>query len=213
QANIALDYDPSLTGGHLLKGQLLLTLQRYAEAAAPLEENLRRKPDDAAARKLLRLAQAPREDGPYLKEIVNVFEAQEFFAGMGHVNDVFLKRVVGPLQERLPGYRKQIDAGWPGLKLGNKLFIHPSGELWLNGLPYGDTIRSLQPLQGIPITHLDLRGLHKIDSLEPLRGMPLTWLSLMDTGSIPDLGPLQGMKLTFLHIKSSGPIRDFKPLA
>jgi serine/threonine protein kinase len=116
QANIALDYDPSLTDGHLLKGQLLLTLQRYAEAATPLEEYLKRKPDDAAARKLLRLAQQPREDGPYLKEIVNVFEAQEFFAGMGHVNDVFLKRVVGPLQERLPGYRKQIDAGWPGLK-------------------------------------------------------------------------------------------------
>jgi serine/threonine protein kinase len=208
QANIALDFDPSLTEGYLLQGQLLLTLQRSPEAVKPLREYVARKPIAATASKLLRLAEQPREGGAYLQDLAKVFEEQKFYAGMGHLNAVVLRDFVGPLKERLPIYQAQIDAGWPGLKLGTRLQITPAGELSL-GLPGGDKIRDLGPLKGIPINRLELRSLTKLENLEPLRGMPLTWLNLdgPDGGhrsNIDDLGPLRGMKrLTWLSMAGS----------
>src|SRR5207248_1162892 len=112
----------------------------------PLREYLSRKPADLAASKLLRLAEQPRKGGPYLQEIAGVFEEQKFYAGMGHLNALVIKDFVGPLTERLAGYRKQIDAGWPGMKLGDRLSITPVGELSLNLGGLGDRIRDLGPL-------------------------------------------------------------------
>jgi serine/threonine protein kinase len=213
QANIALDSDPSLTEGYLLKGQLLFALGRYAKAADPLRDYRKHKPDDAAAGKLLRLAEEPRTESNYLWQVARLFEEQKFFGGMTHLDRKYTESL-GPLKDRLPGYRKLIEAGWPGLKLGNELRITREGQLHMAvSFSWGtDEVRDLGPLKGIPINELNLRGLRKLDRHEPLRGMPLTRLDVFDCGGFKTLEPLAGMRLTYLRLRGAGPYPDVKPL-
>jgi serine/threonine protein kinase len=212
QVSIALDSDPSLTEGHRLKGQLLLTLGRYAEAAEPLRDYLALRPDDAAAGKLLRLAEQPRNEPAYLWAIARVLEEQKFFGGMWQVDRKFAESL-GPLKDRLPGYQKMIDAAWPGLKLGNGLTRTREGKLQLGIDGKFDEVRDLGGLAGIPINLLSLRDLKQLNDLEGLRGMPLTWLDLFDCSArIKTLDPLAGMKLTHLRLRGAGPYPDVKAL-
>jgi serine/threonine protein kinase len=210
QANIAIDSDPSLSEAYLLKGQLLFALRRYAEAVAPLRDYLARKPGELAASKLLRLAEQPSREAPYLWEVGRVFEEQKFHGGMWQLNKEFTERVES-LKARLPGYRKMIDAGSPELLLGKHLQLTREGTLRLG--VWDSRIRDLEALKGIPIHELYFRGLSKFDGrLDPLRGMPLTALHFFDGGNIKSLDALGGMKLTNLLLRGAGPFTDLKPL-
>src|SRR5207244_234367 len=74
QVGVALDSDPELTEGHLLRGQLLFGLERYSEAAEPLAEYLRRKPGDAQTSKLAELAAKPEPDkAAYFVALYEIF--------------------------------------------------------------------------------------------------------------------------------------------
>src|SRR5262249_27212361 len=69
QVEVALEYDPERDEAYLLKGQFLLTLGRFGEAAKPLKEYARRQPEDQAAGRLAQLAAEPDlKSAAYFKE-------------------------------------------------------------------------------------------------------------------------------------------------
>jgi len=119
----------------------------------------------------------------------------------------------------------------PGLPTGVQWFEKKDGALSFNGHKGGKALRDLTPLQGLPLSEvnvgstavtdlsplrgmplrmLDIRGT-AVRDLEPLRGMPLEQLEA-DTTQVWDLTPLRGMPLKRLALRLC-PIRDIAPLA
>jgi serine/threonine protein kinase len=82
-------------------------------------------------------------------------------------------------------------------------------ELGLIRVELPTSVRSLIPLQGLPIQSLSFYG-SNVSDLTPLRGMPLSVLDLHDS-KVSDLTPLAGMPLSELFIHST-PVTSLEPL-
>jgi Leucine-rich repeat (LRR) protein len=209
QVSAALDFDPALTDGYLLKGQLLLSLQRYGEAVEPLREYSKRKPGNALARQLVASAERPEPTkAAYFVSLSDVFQKQKASALADHMTRL-AERLIEPKRDKLALYQKRIDIAWPGL--GPRLQL-VNDEYHLGGLGGNQPVVSdLTRLKGIPLSALDLRGT-KVESLEPLRGMSLVWLNISGCISIHDLGPLKGMPLKLLEMEWLGEVTSLEPL-
>ena len=211
QVDTALEYDADQTDAFLLRGQLLLGLERYDYVAAgPLAEYLRRK--TRTTRRPVSWRNQPKPEphkAAYLLALNEIFQQQKAFALAGHMTNL-AERFLGPMRERLPLYRKRIDADLPGL--GNQLSLDEKGNLHLDFFQRGPHVRDLRCLKGIPLSSLNI-GRTMIEELDPLRGMPLTRLSLTDCLAIKDLEPLKGMKLTYLQATNLPNITTLEPLS
>ena len=75
--------------------------------------------------------------------------------------------------------------------------------LVLGGHDISNPVSSLEPLRGMPLSHLRLYQC-EIQDLEPLRGMPLEMLSLDRCAKVRDLSPLQGMPLINVSLGYTG---------
>jgi serine/threonine protein kinase/Leucine-rich repeat (LRR) protein len=207
QVNVALEYDPGLTEAYLLKGQLLIALERYAEARSPLGEYVKRNPKNPLARDLADLVEHPQpEQAAYLWKLWDVFNQQKAMPLADRMTRL-AERFTGPKAELLLVYRKRIEAAWPAS--GSRLTIDRNGDLDLL-LPQV-TVRDVRALQGMKLSSLNLAG-SAVQDLEPLRGMPLVRLYLSNCKGVKDLSPLKGMKLTNLHLDGAGPFSTLEPL-
>lgn len=72
---------------------------------------------------------------------------------------------------------------------------------WLN--LKSSEVTSLNPLQGIPLTYLDLSNNKKIKDLTPLEGDTLEWLSIEKT-SVLDISALNGAPLDYFNANECG---------
>lgn len=206
QVNAALENDPELTEPYLLKGQLLIGLERYSEAVPPLREYTRRVKDGLAV-ELANSAERPEPTKvSFYLTLADLLREQQAPTLAAHTLKQ-AERFVGPKRDLAPGYRKRIDIAWPGF--GNRLALTKDGELHLTleNVP----IKDLVPIEGMQLSRLNLRGC-KITSLEPLRGMPLTSLTLAGCSQIRDLTPLEGMKLTHLDLAQLHQLTDLSAL-
>ena len=75
--------------------------------------------------------------------------------------------------------------------------------LVLGGHDISNPVSSLEPLRGMPLSHLRLYQC-EIQDLEPLRGMPLELLALDRCAKVRDLSPLQGMPLINVSLGYTG---------
>lgn len=73
------------------------------------------------------------------------------------------------------------------------------------------TIDNLEPLRGMPLTHLNLT-FTKVSDLSPLAGTPLSSLNLHGCSQVSDLTGLKGLKLHTLILDRT-PVTDLGPLA
>jgi tetratricopeptide (TPR) repeat protein len=208
QIDVALDYDPDNAEARLLKGQVQIVQGDFVNARSELQEYLRRKPNDAEARKLAELcATAKRDDVPTLLAFSDVFMKQNA-PGLA---DGLLSKFGQSSQEARNKlffvYRKRVEDAWQGR--GAHLTPDPNGiyQLYLGGLP----LRDLTPLQGIPLTTLNLAECRELRDLGPLRAMKLAYLDLSGCTQLTDLKPLRGMPLTSLTLRRV-PLTDFTPL-
>ena len=71
-------------------------------------------------------------------------------------------------------------------------------------------LSNLEPLRGLPLRVLGLRGLEQLTNLEPVGTMPLEVLWLNHSG-VSDLTPLAGMRLGELNLYGT-PVEDIGPL-
>ena len=71
-------------------------------------------------------------------------------------------------------------------------------------------LTNLAPLQGLPLTMLDVNNNGQLADLTPLKTLPLTQLFAQRT-AVPDLAPLAGLRLTELNL-SGTPVADLAPL-
>jgi serine/threonine protein kinase len=94
--------------------------------------------------------------------------------------------------------RQRIEAAWPGL--GSRLSKDKAGDytLYLRGCE--KQVTDLMPLQGMPLTTLNVTYNDNLHDLTPLQGMKLKSLSIGRCQQIRDLRPLQGMDLDFLDL-------------
>ena len=101
-------------------------------------------------------------------------------------------------------------------ELRRKLGVNANAEILQSGgrirrvsLMHQSHVSDLSPLEGLPLTYLDLTGTSVAD-LSPLVGMPLEELYLEDT-QVRDLRPLKGMPLRILRMEHA-PVGDISPL-
>jgi serine/threonine protein kinase len=201
QVNVALEYDPDKVEARLLKGQLLIVLKDFPAAQNELAAYLRQQPKDENATQLLALCRtARRGDTTASAPFVEVFDRQNAL--------VFAAQMTQDRDKKLELYRKQIDKAWSGF--GQYLRLDKDGKLGLNLNQGSSVVKSLTPLQGLPLAALDLSNCTPGD-LTPLQGMPLESLNLRLCKGVRDLAPLQGLPLVHLNLDLCG-VRDLTPL-
>ncbi len=81
-----------------------------------------------------------------------------------------------------------------------------NGDSVAVSVAYNKGLQDISPLEGMPITELDITGTAVTD-LTPLKGMPLKHLKAGHTG-VRNLEPLKGMKLKTLYLDHT-PLKDF----
>jgi len=208
QVNVALDYDPEMAEARLLKAQALIVQQAFPEALAESEIYLKQQPNDTDANEMMRLCRKARaNDYRTLLPLVDVLVRQKAFTLAEHLQGS-IKGLEKAEQRQLELYRKRIDSAWPGL--GTRLKMEKDGKYTLYFRDCKQVV-DLTPLQGMPLTILELFGCEQVRDLTPLEGMPLTNLSLYRCVQVRDLTPLKGMKLISLDLEDVK-VRDLSPL-
>jgi internalin A len=96
--------------------------------------------------------------------------------------------------------------------MGKRLKQEGFRMIRLSFYEYKEPVEDLTPLQGLPLTALDLRGGCQVQDLSPLKGMPLSWLTIGARNKVRDLAPLQGMPLTYLSLSDADSHIDLMPL-
>jgi hypothetical protein len=194
----------------LLRAQLLISRQEYAEAEGELRECLRRQPDHADAKRFAALcAGAKRDDWPTLLRFAEVFEHSRAWP----LADALLAELKTSREGRsqlLAVYRKGIEAAWKGR--GERLTLSQEGAFVL-GLQGCREVSDLSPLKGMPIASLRLDFCDQVRDLSPLKDMSLlASLRLSNCGQVRDLSPLKDMPLTSLELGGCVQVSDLSPL-
>jgi serine/threonine protein kinase len=202
QVNVALDYDPDIAEARLLKAQLLIVQKKFPAARQELEQYLRHRPDDADAVQMLDLCQKARpDDATSSAPFAAIFERQKSFS--------LAEQMVQDRDRLLLLYRKRVDAVW--FPFGRQLTMNKDGSCALDLSEAGNAVSDLTPLQGLPLSRLNLSSCGLVRDLTPLKGMPLTRLDLSRCSLVRDVTPLQDMKLIALNLTGTQ-VADLTPL-
>ncbi|MBD3320225.1 MAG: protein kinase, partial [Chitinivibrionales bacterium] len=133
--------------------------------------------------------------------------ARKIAASRGRDKAAFLIDV----QKNLSEYRRKIKRQWP--ENAFKLEIVESGlSLEITSDAGATSIRSLSPLEGIPLSRLNIAGALQVTDLKPLGSLELSWLDMHNCTAVKDLAPLTGMPLVYLNINQCKAIHDIRPL-
>jgi len=197
--DLVLEYDASfLPALHLLA--VLHVKDNQSPRAASLLAGARH-PDDET-RRLLELIRLEQQGGKEHHVVLGAWASSENIPALAN-------HFAQSAYRSLDVHRQRITEVWPGASLS----MQQGGSLHLNLTPVGKTVRSLEILRGMPITHLRLAlsGKGEVEDLSPLDGMPLTQLSF-SYNRVSDLSPLAGMALTILSFDNNR-VSDLSPLA
>jgi serine/threonine protein kinase len=212
QTKMALDLQSDSPEANLLHAHLLIALNKdFSGARKNLDLFVSKRPNDTAARELRDLC--GRTDG---KEPADLYTAAGFLGrhqmfilaekliqdSLGKDDGAARQYVLVSIQNRL-----EKDKAFTGFS--GRLTLDKSGifAFDLNSTP----VAMLAPLQGLPITRLNIHNCQNLTDLKPLRDMPLESLTMSST-FISDLSPLEGARLTSLDAHSCPQVADLKPL-
>jgi tetratricopeptide (TPR) repeat protein len=201
QVELALSYDEEHADARLLHAKLLMGEQHFAEARQELEACLALNPQEEQAKLLLPLCHAPTK----LLALADELARQDAFT--------LADRVTQHAHDVFADYRKRVEMICPGG--GSRLTIHDDG-MHLNLFHVGQ-VKDLKPLEGMPLTTLDLSNPdpepgYEVSDLSPLKGMRLTELNLSHAYKIRDIAPLKGLPLRKLNMHNLGWVRDLTPV-
>ncbi len=198
QVSVAVEYAPENPAARLLKGQILIALNKRRDGVSDLTAYTKLNPGDADGARLAQLAAASKEeDFNAASELIDIFMRQREF---------YLAECVTKDSERMMEiWRRRLEAAYPGVRpaewgpIGDLLVRTKEGRLEFRyNAPGPAAITDLTPFKGLPLNTLEIaNGL--FSDLAPLEGMPLTALAIPGS-QVSELGPLDGMKLKELNI-------------
>ncbi len=199
----ALAFDPTLSEAQVLRARVLVVLGRRDDAVSTLNAYLVGNADDADASRLRDLCRHGGDDPKTTQAIADLFlkqgasaEAEALFTGVDQREAVWRERLAKAIARFDQRWFRRQEDGTYALRI-------PSGA--------GDAIVSLEAVQGIPLSRLEISNAGRLRDLAPLAGAPLTVLRLDGCG-VRDLTPLRGMALRELHL-GRNEISDLAPLA
>jgi serine/threonine protein kinase/Leucine-rich repeat (LRR) protein len=199
QVSVAVEYAPDNAAARLLKGEILIALNKRRDGAGDLAEYTRLKPDNAVGARLADLAaNSKEEDNKATDELIDIFLRQREY--------VFAESVARDAERLFEVWQQRLDASFPRVRpdtahagIGFLLRRTREGRLeFKTGQPTNPPLHDLAPFKGIPLNTLEIPG-GTFSDLAPLEGMPLTVLRI-PSAPVTELTPLQGMKLTELDI-------------
>jgi serine/threonine protein kinase len=210
QLDVVLKADEDHAQARLLKGQILIVLKDFSQAQAELDRYLKLNRTDADAQELAALCRKGKpEDIATLYALADVLGRMK--AGMLSEQLVLSAGShVAAKQKLLAVYQQRIEADWPGL--GKRLSLDEQDGAFVLNLVGQKQLINLAPVQGMPVSRLDLSGCDRLRDLTPLQGMPLTSLDITTCAEVSDLTPLQGMPLRTLKCGWCRRITDLTPL-
>jgi serine/threonine protein kinase len=210
QVNLAIGIDDTNADARLLRGQLLIGAQNHPAAQSDLSACLRERPDDAAAKNLLRLCESLHADNSgELLALADELSRQKAFTIAQRVTDQAEAKILGPRRAIFASYCKRLDEAWP--KGGSHLRFDAEGRFSLDFTNRVE-VKDLGPLQGMKLARLALSYCREIRHLDPLVGMPLTDLNLTNCKEVRELGPLRDMPLTVLSLSGCSSVSDLEPV-
>lgn len=214
--DFALRLQPASLEAHLLKGDLLQSKLRLAEAAAAYRAAERLSPGIARARlnaeRSEQLAASEKKDGKLSRQAIgHLYESM--------VNERRPAALLLPLNQLLGQENASTRQFWrerlnqlpatPDRPWDTRFVVKSDGQLELD---LSDTaVVDLSPLKGMPLSVLNLRNCEHIMDLSPLSLLPLRALTLDGTG-VSDLAPLKEMKLEELSLAGTR-VSDLSPLS
>ena len=210
----AIKLDGSNANFHNIKGNILTSLQEYADARKSFERARELEPGHAAAGKSAVVLAGIIQDAPADNKKLKTERYRQLYELMrdqGRTEEASLMfgRFAAGDTKILDTFRANLAAG--GIK-PELLEREASGEFHLNLT--GQKVTSLRALSGIQLTTLNLAGCTEITDLAVLKGMPLTQLDLAGLVGVSDLNPLKEMKaLADLNLRGCVNVLDLAPLA
>ncbi len=214
QLKLALLYDSQNAPARLLKGQLLIANESWAEGRAELDLYRKLRPKDYDAEFLVDLCERGQA-----KEASAWFELARYLQDQKLAMPAMqllqkAQRAAKSQEPLLALYRKQIESQWPGAGylLGLNKGLLSMG--WASSQTPSAAVEAanLDLLKGIPLDRINVTGMKKLRDLSALRDMPLTDVSISSSPEIRDLEPLRRLKLRKLTLSSSTSIRNLEPL-
>jgi serine/threonine protein kinase len=209
QIEVTLLYDPGNAEARLLKSQLLMAQERWADGRAELEQYEKLKPGDAQVRKLRELSERGEAREPAVWfELVQYLQEHRLTMPANQL----LQKAQAAAKSREPLlalYNKQIDAHWPGHAVG---LSNGMLTFYNQYSPLRTQVTHLGPLKGIPLEIVRLEGWSKLKDVSAFRGMPLKELYLTESPSLQDITPLRELPLRVLQLYGCASIKDFEPL-
>jgi Leucine-rich repeat (LRR) protein len=96
------------------------------------------------------------------------------------------------------------------LRANEKAQFRKVGNDIVEAVLFDSGVKSIEPLQGLPIRSLDLGHCKDISDISALKDMPLRSLILENT-SVSDISILKGMSLEVLYLQNT-PVTDIRPI-
>ncbi|MCY3017888.1 MAG: protein kinase [Planctomycetota bacterium] len=192
--DIGIAFDPQLPAARMLRAEVLMVKGEYRGAQRQLFALLNLRQDDADAKWLLDVCDQAQKGNTTMatSALADFFTRRKEYA----LADTQVRGGDRLLKE----CRARINSGWSGKKLGDALTMDTDGKCTFR-LTQGGQITDLAPLQGMPLTAIDVWS-NRITDLNPLKGMPLTSLKIGGC-LLTQLGPLEGLPLTELCAAST----------
>jgi Leucine-rich repeat (LRR) protein/tetratricopeptide (TPR) repeat protein/tRNA A-37 threonylcarbamoyl transferase component Bud32 len=208
---IALKLNPNDPSFYAQRGNILQSMERFAEAAGEYAQAARWNPQEphAAENAMLsrRLAAAKEKDGEIS---VNVrTQWRDALVQQGRPEEAILAgRSLGTgVQKMLPAWQAKIDA-WLGKNAPRVGSATGGFTLNLSSLSLTD----LSPLRGMPLISVNVDKNPHLKDLSPLADCPLENFSAEGASELTDLSPLQGKKIKSVDLRSTN-VSDLRPLA
>ena len=221
----AIELRPDVAEYHYLKGNLLQTSLRFAEAQELYQATLARDPAHVLAQENLALCEKLRAENigrdelprATLKELRGAMIRQ----GRLHEANILLPRLGKDIPLMVDACSKAIGHnGTANLINGDTIQVALNNAVdsfsMLRGLRFDILIANrcqvtdLSPLHGIALTEFYYAST-PVSDLSPLKGMPLTVLTISGA-KVTDLSPLTATPLKLLHFDGNSKIADLTPL-
>jgi serine/threonine protein kinase/Leucine-rich repeat (LRR) protein len=207
---IALNLDPDNADYHAERGNILQSMERFAEAASEYAQAEKLDPKEPHAAENVALSRAltaaQKKNGEI--SVDQRMKWRDALEEQGRDEEAILagRGINAGAQRMLPAWQAKIDA-WVGKDAARVTAAGHGLHLNLANL----SIVDLSPLRGMPLVSVDVSKNPHLTDLGPLAASPLESFYAQDASELENLSPLKRKRLRVIDIRGTS-VRDLSPL-